>query len=104
MKKVIGLVAAAVVLSAGGGAAAWATVDDPPPPNTIVDVSGDKDNGFTIEHYDGHRDYTPTASEAKAECEEYDYRIKRVRCRNEVRVWYRDLRRMRDALDYAHSR
>ena len=103
MKKSIVLAAAVGVLSTGGGAAAWAAAGDPPPDGTIVDVSGDKYNGFTIEHYDGTVRYPPTISEAKAECDEYTNRFNRVRCRTEVIVWYRDLTRMKTSLNYAQG-
>lgn len=89
---------------AGVAWTASATVDDPPPPSTIVDVSGDRDNGFVIEHYDGSVDYPPTRSEARSACEEYDAKVARVRCRTEIRVWYRDLARTERALDYARAR
>lgn len=102
MKKVIVLAATVGVLGAGGGTAAWAAASEPPD-GTIVDVSGDKYNGFTIEHYDGTVRYPPTISEAKAECSEYADRVSRVRCRTEVIVWYRDLKRMKAALDYANA-
>jgi hypothetical protein len=101
MKYLIGL--ALVIGLASTGGVAWAAVDDPPPGNTIVDVSGDRDNGFTIERYNGTIYYPPTISEAKAECGEYDTRIARVRCRTQVWVWYRDLGSMKRALDYAHA-
>ncbi len=103
MKYLIGLVATIALLATAGTARAAVAVDDPPPGYTIVDVSGDKANGFTIEHYDGTVVYPPTDSEANAECSEYDTRVARVRCRTEVRVWYRDLRQMRLALNYAHT-
>lgn len=101
MKYLIALLAVLSLL--WGGSAALAAVDDPPPGSTIVDVSGDKANGFTIEHYDGTTDYPPTASEAKAECGEYRARVERVRCRTQVRTWYRDLGALKVALNYAHT-
>ncbi len=84
-----------------GGAAARAAVD-PPPGDTIVEVTGDKLNGFEITYYDGTGRYPPTDSEARAECSEYDTRVARVRCRVEVRTWYRDLGDLQQALDWAH--
>ena len=80
-----------------------AAMGDPPGPGTIVRVTGDRDQGFTIEHLGGRVGHTPTLSEARAECAEYDARVARVRCRTEVRVWYRDLGRLRRALDLAHA-
>lgn len=74
-----------------------------PPPDTIVAVEGDKANGFGIHYYDGSAIYPPTDSESRAECSEYDTRVARVRCRTEVRVWYRDLADLQQALAYAHA-
>src|SRR6187402_1496312 len=87
----------------GFGAAALAAVD-PPPDDTIVEVTGDAANGFEIRHYDGTALYPPTDSEARAECGEYDVRVDRVRCRTEVRTWYRDLADLKQALTWAHAR
>jgi hypothetical protein len=85
------------------GAGPVAATGRPPPPGTIVAVTGDRDRGFTVAHLDGRVEHTPTLSEARAECGEYDARLDRVRCRTEVRVWYRDLGRLRQALDFAHG-
>ncbi|WP_065570438.1 hypothetical protein [Microbacterium oleivorans] len=74
-----------------------------PAPDTVVSVTGDAANGFEITYYDGSGEYPPTDSEAMAECSEYDTRIDRVRCRAEVRTWYRDLATLRDALDWARA-
>ena len=84
-----------------GGAARGAV--DPPPGDTVVEVTGDKLNGFEISYYDGSAAYPPTDSEARAECSEYDARVDRVRCRVEVRTWYRDLGDLQQALDWAHA-
>lgn len=100
------LIGAAVVgalLVLGGGAAAEPT--EPRAPyvphdKTIVKVTGDKWNGFGIHRYDGTADYPPTSSEAKAECSEYSTRLERVRCRTQVRVWYRDLGDMKRSINY----
>jgi hypothetical protein len=74
-----------------------------PAPKTIVQVEGDKANGFGIHYYDGTSIYPPTDSEAYAECGEYDRYADRVRCRTEVRVWYRDLRDLKRSIAYARS-
>ena len=103
MKKAIAVAATVGVLTAAGGTAAWATASSPPPGGTITDVSGDKRNGFTIEHYDGSVRYPPTISEAKAECDGYRTRVGRVRCRTGVVIWYRDLERMKVALNWANA-
>jgi len=84
-------------------AAAPTRADSAPPPDTVVAVSGDAANGFEIEYHDGSAEYPPTDSEAMAECGEYDTRIERVRCRVEVRTWYRDLATLQQALDWAHA-
>ena len=74
-----------------------------PPGDTIVEITGDAANGFEIHHLDGTSLFPPTDSEAKAECNEYDGRVARVRCRTEVRTWYRDLAATQQALDWAHG-
>jgi len=104
LRGLLAALAALAVLLAGGGLA-WSAdaADDPPGGATIVDVRGDRETGFVIEHYDGTRAYPPTLSEGLAECAEYARRIERVRCRVGLRVWYRELGRLKRALDYAHS-
>ena len=72
-----------------------------PPPDTIVSVEGSARDGFGIHFYDGSALFPPTDSEARAECEEYDTRVAVVRCLTEVRVWYRDLADLKQALRYA---
>lgn len=74
-----------------------------PPDNTIVKVEGNRYDGFGIHYFDGSSIFPPTDSEAFAECEEYDTRVAVVRCKTEVRVWYRDLGQLKRALRYAHS-
>ena len=83
----------ASALGAGGG----------PRGDTIVAVRGDGAHGFSIRHYDGTTDFPPTGSEARAECSEYGHVVARVRCRTEVRTWYRDLGDLKRALAWAHS-
>jgi hypothetical protein len=101
--------AAAIMIAAGavGLAATGATgvVKAPGkfPGDTIIEVTGDKANGFGIQHLDGSGTFPPTDSEARAECSEYDTKVDRVRCRSEVRTWYRDLGDLQLALNYAHS-
>lgn len=73
-----------------------------PPPDTIIAVEGNKLDGFGIHYLDGSSIFPPTDSEARAECSEYDERLDRVRCRVEVRTWYRDLGDLKRALRYAH--
>lgn len=67
---------------------------------TIVEVTGDRANGFTLYRLDGDIESPPTSSEARAECGEYSKTVKRVRCRAEVRQWYADLAVLRDTIDY----
>lgn len=93
----------AVVAALAGGATAAVGLDGVPPGDTIVAVTGDAANGFEITYYDGTGRYPPTDSEARAECGEYDRRVDRVRCRTEVRTWYRDLADLQQALDWAHA-
>lgn len=97
-----GLALAALLPHSLGTASSEAAAE--PAPRTVVAVTGDAANGFEIAYYDGSADYPPTDSEALAECNEYDTRVERVRCRVEVRTWYRDLAVLRDALDWAHAR
>jgi hypothetical protein len=99
---VIAVIAVLAFGCAGLGAAAVAAVDEPAG-DTIVEVTGDAANGFEIQYYDGTAAYPPTDSEARAECSEYDTRAARVRCRTEVRTWYRDLGDLQQALDWAHA-
>ena len=104
MKHGLALLAAiAVLLAAGGLARSSAAGADPPAGATVVDVRGNRDNGFVIERYDGTRVYPPTLSEGLAECGEYARRIERVRCRTALRVSYRGIGRLKRALAYAHS-
>lgn len=95
----VSAVPAVAFVSAAGSAPAVVA----PPGDTIVDITGDAANGFEIRHYDGSTLYPPTDSEALAECGEYDRRVARVRCRTEVRTWYRDLAATQQALDWAHE-
>ena len=75
MKKhaltLVALAFAGLALGSGGLAVADATSHEPHP-NTIVEVAGDKANGFSIFRYDGTAEFPPTDSEARAECSEYD--------------------------------
>ena len=87
-----------------GVATADPAVDPTPPPgDTVVEVTGDADNGFGIHHYDGSEEFPPTWSEARAECGEYDTQTDRVRCRAEVRTWSDDLAVLQQALAWAHA-
>ncbi|MDP2774419.1 MAG: hypothetical protein Q8O61_12775 [Nocardioides sp.] len=74
-----------------------------PPPKTIIKVEGDKANGFGIYYYDGTSIFPPTDSESYAECGEYDRYVDRVRCRTEVRVWYRELGNLKRSIKYARK-
>ncbi len=107
MPRLLGLPAAlvALVVLVAGGGLVWSAEAgaDPPAGATIVDVLGDRDTGFAIVHYDGRVDHPPTLSEGRAECGEYARRVERVRCRTALRVWYRELGRLKRALDHAHS-
>jgi len=109
MKKHLLIVAAVLVAVAGlgVGTADLATADPPPSdvphPKTIVEVTGDRANGFGIHRYDGSAEFPPTSSEARAECSEYDTRVDRVRCRTETRVWYTALGELKRSIDYTQS-
>jgi hypothetical protein len=106
MKRyVVGVAAGVVVMVVGCVGTALALPGETwvPPDDTIVKVTGNAEEGFGIERYDGTALFPPTLSEARAECAEYDTRPDRVRCRAEVRTWYRDLADMKDALRLAHQ-
>lgn len=90
--------AALLVTAASGGAAPDAKA---PAPDTIVKVTGNASEGFGIEYYDGSSAFPPTDSEAMAECQEYAAKVGRVRCRVEVRTWYRDLVDTKRAIKFA---
>ena len=104
-RYVASVLVAAAALVAGSVGTALAVVGSSstwvPPDDTIVDIRGDAANGFAIRHYDGTVLFPPTNSEARAECNEYDTQVKRVRCRSEVRTWYRDLGQTQTALKWA---
>ena len=87
-----------VVLGTSSGSASDI---EAPPPHTIRQITGDAANGFEITFHDGSELFPPTDSEARAECGEYDTRVARVRCRTEVRTWYRDLAATQAALEWA---
>ncbi len=107
MRHLSVLIAAIAVAIAGWGIGVAALAADAGPPgppgDTIVAVTGDAANGFGIAYYDGSSLSPPTWSEARAECGEYDAAVDRVRCRAEVRTWYRDLADLQQALAWAHA-
>lgn len=90
--------AALLVTAASGGAAPDAKA---PAPDTIVKVTGNASEGFGIEYYDGSSAFPPTDSEAMAECQEYTAKVGRIRCRVEVKTWYRDLVDTKRAIKHA---
>lgn len=90
--------AAVLVTAASGGAAPDAKA---PAPDTIVKVTGNASEGFGIEYYDGSSAFPPTDSEALAECQEYTAKVGRIRCRVEVKTWYRDLVDTKRAIKFA---
>jgi len=107
MKRyLVGVAVGAVALVVGSVGTALAMPGDTwvPPGDTIVRVTGNAEEGFGIQRYDGSALFPPTDSEARAECGEYDTLRSRVRCRAEVRTWYRDLADIKDALRLAHQR
>jgi len=102
MRTIWAALAAAVAgVLLGMAGAVGAGVTDP---DTIVRVEGDAAHGFGIHRHDGSATYPPTDSEARAECGEYDRFRDRVRCRTEVRVWYRDLAELQRSLEWALAR
>jgi hypothetical protein len=107
MKNLLVALAAGLALVASGTGVALAAPDPDEPyapaGDTIVKVTGNAANGFTIRRYDGTSVNPPTDSEALAECDEYDTTPQRVRCRTQVRTWYRDLGDLKQALLWAHA-
>ena len=103
MKWIVSIGSAVLLVGICVGGLGAAAALDPPPGDTIVEVTGDAANGFEIRHYDGTELFPPTDSEARAECGEYDVRADRIRCRVEVRTWYRDLADLQQALEWAHA-
>lgn len=99
------LVAVGAIGLGSGGLAAAEPESAPykPHPRTIVEITGNKYDGFEIHYVDGSHEFPPTDSEANAECAEYDTRVYRVRCRTKVRVWYRDLGATKRAINYQQS-
>ncbi|MDR6175134.1 hypothetical protein QE364_003094 [Nocardioides zeae] len=104
----VGAVVALAVAGGGAAAAAGAPAQAAdrapgwvPPGDTVVAVSGDADNGFTIEHHDGTTLHPPTLSEATAECGEYDAEVQVAVCVAEVETWYRDLADLQVAIAWA---
>lgn len=89
---------AVLVTATTGGAAPEAKA---PAPDTIVKVTGNAAEGFGIEYYDGSSAFPPTHSEAMAECQEYPAKVGRIRCRVEVKTWYRDLVATKRAIKHA---
>lgn len=85
----------------GVGAAAAAGPGWTPPADTIVEVTGDAANGFSIHHLDGSSLHPPTDSKAAAECAEYDTEVQVAVCQVEVETWYRDLADLQVALRWA---
>ena len=75
------------------------TVADRPLARLLVVLAASE--GFGIEHYDGSSTFPPTHSEAMAECQEYSAKVGRIRCRVEVKTWYRDLVDTKRAIKHA---
>ncbi len=94
VRCLLALLGSALMVLTGVGIAGLADAapaEHQAPRPIIVDVTGDAGNGFGVHYADGSEIFPPTDSEAMAECAEYDAKLARVRCRAEVRTWYRDL-------------
>ncbi len=93
-------------LAASASAGPSAIHPDPyvPPGDTIVQVEGDAANGFAIRLYNGTWHYPPTDSETMAECEEYDRKIRQIRCKVRNRTWFRALAGFKHTTRYYRSR
>lgn len=100
------LVAGVALGSTGLAVASPSGLPDPserpyqPHPKTIVDVTGDAVHGFIVRHYDGTVDTPPAREQARAACREKTTEVLRTVCRQEVRIWHRDLADMRRSLNY----
>ena len=108
MKRMLSMVVGALMAMLLGGAEAAVALGTTgktgwvPPADTIVRVTGDAANGFGIYYYDGSEIFPPTHSESLAECTEYDAYVERERCKTAVRTWFRDLKVMKRAINWAH--
>ncbi len=106
VRSLVALVGAALLALAALGVAGLATAapaEHRAPRPIIVDVTGDARNGFGVHYADGSEIFPPTDSEAMAECAEYDAKLARVRCRAEVRTWYRDLLDLKRSLAWERA-
>jgi hypothetical protein len=107
MSRITAVAALAIGLAIGAGGTTVALAGTAetvwvPPGDTVVKVTGDAANGFGIYFYDGSEIFPPTDPEALAECSEYSTYVERERCKTEVRTWYRDLKTMKRAINWAH--
>jgi hypothetical protein len=95
----LGTTASMLILVAGSAGAdevGWVPRDD-----TVTAVTGSRGSGFHVTYFGRPDAYLPTQSESVAECGEYHREVRRVRCRVEVRTWYRDPAGTRRAIRYA---
>lgn len=98
--RLVGL-ALACAVGVGVGAAAEATTNRPPD-TVVVSVRGTSALGYTVERANGGGYSTPTWSETRAECSEYQSRLNRLLCLRVERQHYAHLRVLRDSLRYAN--
>lgn len=70
-------------------------------PLWIKRITGSQENGFHVVWSDGTHEYTPTRSEAIAECGEYDTRVRREACRASTRTQYRWMALTKRSLTHA---
>jgi hypothetical protein len=106
VRSLVALLAAAVAGLAVVGVASLATAapaEHQAPRPVIVDITGDAANGFGVHYADGSEVFPPTDSEARAECQEYDTRIARVKCWIKVATWYRDLADFKRSLAWVRA-
>jgi hypothetical protein len=102
--KVVAGAVAALLMWVAGAAAGAAAAGEPrwvPPDGTVTAVTGSSDSGFHVTYFGRSDAYLPTHSESTAECGEYRTLVRRVKCRVQVRTWYRDLRDIKRAIRYA---
>lgn len=94
-------VAAVAVAAAAVGAAAPAVAQAVDQPHVVTHVTGTPTTGFHVTWRDGSRTYTPTRSEALAECGEYGRATRRAACTAATYTAYRDLTTLKRSLRYA---
>ncbi|MDP9443483.1 MAG: hypothetical protein M3P83_03630 [Actinomycetota bacterium] len=99
MRKLLLVLATALSCMLGATvAAAHVAVEHP---RYVTEITGSQRHGFHVRWSDGQEWWTPTRSETRALCGEYDSRLARAVCRAEVRTEYAWLGVTRRSLRHA---